>query len=80
MTFYSGAAFPRKYRGGIFSAQHGSGGRQPPVGARLMFTPIGPNGRAAGPSEPFAEGWNTGVMPYLARQSTRRRRQTAPCS
>ncbi|WP_363350094.1 PQQ-dependent sugar dehydrogenase [Methylocystis echinoides] len=66
MIFYTGAAFPEKYRGGIFSAQHGSGGREPPLGARLMFTPVGPDGRA-GRSEPFLEGWNKGVTPYLAR-------------
>jgi len=66
MAFYTGAAFPVRYRGGVFSAQHGSGGRKPPLGARLMFTPVGPDGKA-GPSEPFAEGWNRGAMPYLGR-------------
>jgi glucose/arabinose dehydrogenase len=66
MTFYRGVAFPKKYRGGIFSAQHGSGARNPPVGARLMFTRPGPDG-TGGVSEPFVEGWNTGAMPYLGR-------------
>ncbi len=31
-----------------------------------MFTPVEPDGEA-GPSEPFAEGWNRGVAPYLGR-------------
>lgn len=34
MTFYNGKSFPAKYRGGIFSAQHGSWNRTEPVGAR----------------------------------------------
>ena len=38
MTFYSGKMFPQEYRGGIFSAQHGSWNRTTPVGARVMFT------------------------------------------
>jgi glucose/arabinose dehydrogenase len=66
MAFYSGTVFPEKYRGGIFSAQHGSGARGAPVGARVMFTRPGPDGRG-GISEPFAEGWNTGALPYLGR-------------
>ncbi len=34
MTFYDGTMFPAKYRGGIFSAQHGPRNRTTPVGAR----------------------------------------------
>jgi glucose/arabinose dehydrogenase len=34
MTFYDGTMFPAKYRGGIFSAQHGPWNRTTPVGAR----------------------------------------------
>lgn len=64
MVFYTGDTFPKKYRGGIFSAQHGSGARTQPVGARLMFTRPGPDG-TGGVSEPFVEGWNKGSMPYL---------------
>jgi glucose/arabinose dehydrogenase len=66
MIFYTGEVFPKKYRGGVFSAQHGSSARKQPVGARLMFTRPGPGG-IGGVSEPFVEGWNTGVMPYLGR-------------
>jgi glucose/arabinose dehydrogenase len=56
MTFYTGAMFPPAFRGGIFSAQHGSWDRSIPVGARVMFTPIGKDG-APGKPFAFAEGW-----------------------
>ncbi len=56
MTFYRGSTFPARYRGGIFSAQHGSWNRTIPVGARIMFTTLKPDGTAQG-AEPFAEGW-----------------------
>jgi len=64
MTFYRGDKFPAQWRG-IFSAQHGSWDRTAPIGARVMFTPV-KEGRA-GASVPFAEGWNTGRLPYLGR-------------
>jgi glucose/arabinose dehydrogenase len=56
MSFYTGQRFPAKYRGGIFSAQHGSWARSVPVGARIMYTPVGRDGHATG-SEVFAAGW-----------------------
>ncbi len=56
MTFYTGKMFPEQYRGGIFSAQHGSWNRTTPVGARVMFTALNPDGTAK-ESVPFAEGW-----------------------
>jgi glucose/arabinose dehydrogenase len=56
MMFYTGSMFPAKYRGGIFSAQHGSWNRTKPVGARVMFTPIKEDGNA-GETSAFAEGW-----------------------
>jgi len=56
MTFYSGRMFPAQYHGGIFSAQHGSWNRTKPVGARIMFTALKPDGTAAG-TRVFAEGW-----------------------
>lgn len=65
MIFYRGAMLPADYRGGIFSAQHGSWDRSVPIGARVMFTPIDANG-AAGASAPFAEGWNADGN-YLGR-------------
>jgi glucose/arabinose dehydrogenase len=66
MTFYTGAMFPPRYRGGIFSAQHGSWDRSIPIGARVMFTKIGAD-RRGGASEVFADGWNTGAHSYLGR-------------
>ena len=56
MTFYTGKMFPEKYRGGVFSAQHGSWNRTTPVGARVMFTALNPDGSAKD-TVPFAEGW-----------------------
>ena len=56
MTFYTGKMFPEQYRGGIFSAQHGSWNCTTPVGARMMFTSLNPDGSAK-ELVPFAEGW-----------------------
>jgi glucose/arabinose dehydrogenase len=58
LAFYTGTMFPQIYRGAIFSTQHGSWNRTVPVGARVMVTFLKEDGRAAGQSEPFAEGWN----------------------
>lgn len=69
MTFYTGQQFPAKYRGGIFSAQHGSWNRTTPVGARIMFTTLNEDGTAA-KSEPFAEGWLTPNGEYLGRPAS----------
>lgn len=66
MTYYTGGMFPPSYRGGIFSAQHGSWDRTMPIGARVMFTPVGADHKAK-QSEPFAEGWNTDDPHYLGR-------------
>ena len=59
MMFYTGKQFPQKYRGGIFSAQHGSWNRTKPVGARVMYTAVKPDG-SAGETTVFAEGWLDG--------------------
>ncbi len=56
LTFYTGDMFPARYRGAIFSAQHGSWDRSDPVGARVMVTFLDEQGNAAS-TEPFAEGW-----------------------
>jgi len=67
MTFYNKGMFPEKYRGGIFSAQHGSWNRTTPVGARIMFTSLKPDG-SADKTEPFAEGWlDQSTGEYLGR-------------
>jgi glucose/arabinose dehydrogenase len=56
LTFYTGSKFPAKYRGGIFSAQHGSWNRTTPIGARVMFTSLKEDG-SADKTEVFADGW-----------------------
>ncbi len=67
MMFYTGKMFPKKYRGGIFSAQHGSWNRTTPIGARIMFTSLNEDGSAAA-TEVFASGWlNEETGEYLGR-------------
>jgi glucose/arabinose dehydrogenase len=56
LAFYTGKAFPAKYQGGLFSAQHGSWNRTKPIGARIMFTSMKADG-TADKTEVFAEGW-----------------------
>lgn len=67
MIFYTGKTFPKKYQGGIFSAQHGSWNRTVPIGARVMFTPVDAEGNVAGETVPFAEGWLDENGEYLGR-------------
>jgi glucose/arabinose dehydrogenase len=66
MTFYTGTMFPAEYRGGIFSAQHGSWNRTTPVGARIVFTEVNEDG-SAGESKVFADGWLLDTGEYLGR-------------
>lgn len=67
MMFYTGNQFPDEYRGGIFSAQHGSWNRTTPVGARVLFTKLDEEGNAAETSV-FAEGWlDESTGEYLGR-------------
>ncbi|MFW7341450.1 PQQ-dependent sugar dehydrogenase [Pollutimonas sp. H1-120] len=66
MTFYNAQMFPEKYRGGIFSAQHGSWNRTTPIGARVMFTSLKEDG-TADKTEVFADGWLTANNEYLGR-------------
>ena len=56
LAFYTGKAFPAKYQGGLFSAQHGSWNRSAPVGARILFTSLKSDG-TADKTEVFADGW-----------------------
>jgi glucose/arabinose dehydrogenase len=66
MTFYNGRMFPDSYKGGIFTAEHGSWNRTQPIGARIMFVPVDKDGKAGTP-KPFAEGWLTQDGEYLGR-------------
>jgi glucose/arabinose dehydrogenase len=56
LTFYTGAQFPAKYRGGMFVALHGSWNRSQRQGYKIAFVPI-KNGMAAGGPEDFVSGW-----------------------
>jgi glucose/arabinose dehydrogenase len=56
LTFYSGTAFPEKYRGGVFVAEHGSWNRSVPIGYRIMFTSLKADG-TADKTEIFADGF-----------------------
>jgi len=55
LTFYTGGPFPSRYRDGLFSVQHGSWNRTVPVGARVLFTHVEPDGSAH--MTVFASGW-----------------------
>jgi len=54
--FYTGKAFPEKYRGGAFLAFHGSWNRSQRVGYSVAFIPF-KDGKAAGGPEDFLTGW-----------------------
>jgi glucose/arabinose dehydrogenase len=66
LMFYTGNMFPQQYRGGIFTAQHGSWNRTKPVGARIMFTSLKPDG-TADRTQVFVEGWLTENSEYIGR-------------
>jgi glucose/arabinose dehydrogenase len=58
LLFYSGTAFPEKYRSGAFIAFHGSWNRapEPQAGYRVVFQPL-TNGASSGDFESFASGF-----------------------
>ena len=56
MRFYRGSAFPERYRGQIFIAEHGSWNRSEKIGFRVMVVRVNSDGRATGYEE-FATGW-----------------------
>jgi glucose/arabinose dehydrogenase len=67
LAFYTGTKFPAKYRGGLFSAQHGSWNRTEPIGARILFTSLKADG-TADKTEVFADGWlDPATKRYLGR-------------
>ena len=59
MRFYRGDAFPERYRGQIFIAEHGSWNRSRKIGYRVMAVHVDASGRAT-EYEPFATGWLQG--------------------
>jgi len=56
LTFYEGASFPARYRGGVFIGQHGSWNRKPQAGYKVIFVPFA-GGKPAGPVEDFLTGF-----------------------
>ena len=59
LMFYTGTAFPERYRHGAFIAFHGSWNRAPlpQAGYRIVFQPL-VNGVETGPYETFADGFS----------------------
>ena len=56
MRFYRGEAFPKKYRGQAFIAEHGSWNRSEPIGYRVTVVHLDDAGFAT-EYEVFAKGW-----------------------
>lgn len=56
LTFYTAKAFPERYRGGAFIAQHGSWNRSTLSGYRVIFIPFR-DGKPSGPPEDFLSGF-----------------------
>ncbi len=56
MRFYRGSAFPERYRGEIFIAEHGSWNRRDPIGYRVVVVHLDATGRPT-EYEKFATGW-----------------------
>ena len=56
LTFYTGTAFPERYRGGAFIGQHGSWNRSQPAGYRVVFVRF-ENGKPVGAPEQILGGF-----------------------
>lgn len=56
LTFYEGASFPARYKGGVFVGQHGSWNRRPQSGYKVIFVPFA-SGKPAGQVEDFLTGF-----------------------
>lgn len=56
--FYTGSAFPERYRNALFIAEHGSWNRSEPIGYRVVVAFTEADGTAT--TEVFAEGWLQG--------------------
>ena len=59
MRFYRGSAFPARYQGQIFIAEHGSWNRSEKIGYRVMVVHVDDDGEAT-EYEEFATGWLQG--------------------
>ncbi|HTQ14218.1 MAG TPA: sorbosone dehydrogenase family protein [Rhizomicrobium sp.] len=56
LVFYTAAAFPARYRGGVFIGQHGSWNRSGFTGYQVVYVPFR-NGKPAGKPEDFLTGF-----------------------
>ncbi len=56
MLFYTGNQFPKKFKEGVFVAQHGSWNRSQRIGYSIAFVPF-KGGKPVGPKEDFLTGW-----------------------
>lgn len=56
LTFYTGNAFPAKYRNGAFITQHGSWNRKQLAGFKVVYVPF-TNGKPSGAPEDFLTGF-----------------------
>ena len=56
LTFYTGKAFPERYRNGAFIAQHGSWNRSTLSGYKVVFVPFNAS-KPSGPPEDFLTGF-----------------------
>lgn len=59
LTFYTGRAFPARYRTGAFAALRGSSGRTKRTGYKIIYVPFA-KGQPTGGYEDFATGWMLG--------------------
>ncbi len=59
MAFYTGSAFPQRYRSGAFAALRGSSGRAKRTGYKIVYIPF-EKGQPTGSYEDFATGWMLG--------------------
>ena len=57
LAFYTGAEFPREYRGDAFVTLHGSWNRSVPTGAKVVRVEVDSAGRRAVGVEDFIVGW-----------------------
>lgn len=56
LAFYAGSAFPQRFGGGAFVAQHGSWNRRPASGYKVVFVPFS-DGLPSGPPQDFLDGF-----------------------
>ena len=66
VKFYTGSAFPERYRNSVFIAEHGSWNRSEKSGYRITTVKL--EGDRAVSYEPFATGFNRG-NDVMARRS-----------